>query len=194
MGEVCTKSERCVIFLIDMELINILIIGSAVVLVLVLWMIVGVRHLKGLKVKIREEWDVVDEGLRKRHDMLPNLIETVRVYSPDQESLLQAMIDERRKAALEYGASGKKMEVEHDLSKTIDKVLDLGKSIAEMAKDTNFLELRKEIDDLELNIEDKSKTYNGMVRYYNRHRSGILLRPLAAIWGLKMENIFEVEI
>lgn len=177
-----------------MELINILIIGSAVVLVLVLWVIVGVRHLKHLKVKIRDEWEIVDEGLRKRHDMLPNLIETVRVYSPDQEALMQAMIDERRKAALEYGASGKKMEYEHDLSKTIDKVIALGKSVQELSKDTNYLELRKEIDDLEINIEEKSKHYNGMVRYYNRHRSGILLRPLAAIWGLKMANIFEVEI
>jgi LemA protein len=194
VGEVCTKSERYAIFLIDMELINILIIGSAVVLILILWVIVGVRHLKHLKVKIRDEWEVVDEGLRKRHDMLPNLIETVRVYSADQESLLQEMIDKRRKAALEYGANGKKIEYEHDLSKTIDKVIALGKSVQELLKDTNYLELRKEIDDLEINIEEKSKNYNSMVRSYNRHRKSIFLIPLAAIWGLKMENIFEVEI
>lgn len=194
MGEVCTGSERCAIFLIDMELINILIIGSAVVLLLVLWVIVGVRHLKGLEAKIRDEWEVVDEGLRKRHDMLPNLIETVRRFSADQESLMQAMIDERAKAAREYRAGAKKIEYEHDLSKTIDKVIDLGKSVAELSKDTNFLELRKEIDDLEQNIEDKSKVYNEMVRYYNRHRRSVFLRPLAAAAGLKVENIFEVEI
>ncbi len=177
-----------------MELINILIIGSAVVLVLVLWVIVGVRHLLGLRLRIREEWEVVDESLRKRHDMLPNLIETVRGYASDQESLLQDMIDKRMHAAKSYGASGKKIEHEHDLSKVIDKVLGLGKGVQELSKDTNFLGLRKEIDDLEKIIEGKSKNYNGMVRYYNKHRSWILLRPLAAIWGLKAENIFEVEI
>lgn len=194
MGEVCTKSERYAIFLIDMELINILIIGSAVVLLLVLWVIVGVRHLLGLRQRIREEWEVLDESLRKRHDMLPNLIETVRGFTADRESLLQDMIDKRMRAAREHGAGGKKIEYEHDLSKVIDKVIDLGRSFQELSKDTNFLELRKEIEDLEGHIEEKSKNYNEMVRYYNRHRSGILLRPLAVIWGLKAENIFEVEI
>lgn len=177
-----------------MELINILIIGSAVVLLLVLWIIVGVRHLRGLRRGIRDEWEVVDEGLRKRHDMLPNLIETVRRFATDQESLLQAMIDERANAARKYGTSAKKIEYEHDLSKTIDKVIALGRSVAELSKDTNFLELRKEINDLEQNIEQKSKKYNGMVRYYNRHRSWLLLRPLAAIFGFGVKNIFEVEI
>ena len=194
MGEVCTKSERYAIFLIDMELINILIIGSAVVLILALWVIVGVRHLLGLRLRIREEWEVVDESLRKRHDMLPNLIETVRGYASNQESLLQDMIDKRTRAAKSYRASGGKIEYEYDLSKAIDRVLGLGKSFQELSKDTNFLGLRKEIDDLEGHIEEKSKNYNGMVRYYNKHRSWILLRPLAAIWGLKAENIFEVEI
>lgn len=193
MGEVCTKSERYAIFLIDMELINILIIGSAVVLILILWVIVGVRHLRGLRKRIREEWEVVDESLRKRHDMLPNLIETVREYSGDQESLLQEMIDKRARAAKSYGASGKKIEYEYDMSKVIDKVIGLGKSVQELSKDTNFLELRKRIDDLEITIEQKSKNYNKMVRYYNRHRKNIFLIPLAAIWGLKVENIFEVE-
>ncbi|MFH1533696.1 MAG: LemA family protein [Nitrospirota bacterium] len=177
-----------------MELINILIIGSAIVLVLVLWVIVGVRHLLGLVQRIREEWEVVDESLRKRHDILPNLIETVRGFATDQESLLQDMIDKRVRAAKSYGASGKKIEYEHDLSKVIDKVIGLGRNFQELSKDTNFLELRKGIDDLEIQIEEKSKNYNVMVRYYNRHRSGISLRPLAAIWGLKAENIFEVEI
>lgn len=177
-----------------MELINILIIGSAVVLLLALWVIVGVRHLKGLKIRISEEWEIVGEGLRKRHDMLPNLIETVRRFSPDQESMLQKMINERTLASREYGASGKKIEYEHDLSKRIDKVFDLGRSFQELSKDTNFLELRKKIDDLEINIEEKTKIFNKMVRYYNRHRKNLLLLPLAAVWGFKPENIFEVEI
>lgn len=176
------------------EFINILIIGSAVVLLLVLWVIVGVRHLRGLRRGIREEWEILDEGLRKRHDILPNLIETVSRFSTDQESLLQKMIDERAKAAREYGTGGKKIEYEHYLSKTIDKVIDLGRSVVELSKDTNFLELRKEINDLEQNIEQKSKKYNGMVRYYNRHRSWILLWPLAAIFRFGVENIFEIEI
>ncbi len=175
------------------ELINILIIGSAVILLLVLWVIVGVRHLRGLRRGIREEWEILDEGLRKRHDMLPNLIETVRRFATDQEGLLQKMIDERVKAAREYGTGGRKIEYEHYLSKTIDKVFDLRKGSAELSRDTNFLELRKEINDLEQNIEEKSKKYNRMIRYHNRHRSWILLRPLAAVFGFGVENIFEVE-
>ncbi len=177
-----------------MDFVNILIIGSAVVLILVLWAIVGVRHLKHLCSEIHYQWKILDEGLRKRHNLLPNLIETVRSVLQGQDELMEQVIKERMKAAKEYFPGAKKIELEHDLSKTIDKVIDLGRSHQELGKNTNFLELRKEIDDLEKNIEMKAGKYNKMVRAYNRHRRAVLLKPLSFVFKFKAENIFEVEI
>ncbi len=176
-----------------MEFLNILIIVSAVLVILILWVLVGVRHFKHVKNEIKQEWEILDESLRKRQNLLPNLIETVRRFSQEQESLLQQMIDERIRAAKEYNPGIKKIEYEHDLSKTIHKVIDLGNANQELSRDTNFLELRKEILDIEQNIEEKSKKYNSMVRVYNRQIKSLLLKPIASIFGFKMEDIFEVE-
>lgn len=176
-----------------MNNINLLILVSTVVSLLVLWIIVGVRHLKYLKREINEQWELIDERLRKRQNLLPNLIETVRMYVKDQEALLEKMISDRINAAKEYFAGLKKIELEHELSQIIKQVLDLGKVNAELGKDTNFLELRKEIYDIGKDLELKAGKYNGMVRYYNNHRNMMILRPLAGVFKFEVMNIFEVE-
>lgn len=177
-----------------MDLINILIIVSTVVLLLVLWIVVGVRHLQHLKIEIKDQWELLDESLRKRQDLLPNLIETARIYFQDREELIEKLVVDRHNAALEYFPGAKKIELEHELSMSINKIMDLAKQNAEFAKDTNFLELKTEIEDLENNIELKSRKYNEMVRYFNNHRDMFMLKPIAAIFGFGMMNIFEVEV
>lgn len=177
-----------------MEFINIIIVAISVIFLLILWMVVGVRHLSQLKAAIDEQWEVVDERLRKRHNLLPALIETVRVYNLGKEQLEEQMIAERIKAAKEYFPGGKKIEYEHDLSTTINAMLALGKENHELGKDIYFLELKKNINDVEEEIEVRAKKYNEMVRYYNKHRTAIYLIPLAAIFSFKVINIFEMEI
>jgi LemA protein len=177
-----------------METTNIFILVSAFIFIVMLWVIVVYRHFKGLQIGIKDQWEVLDEVLRKRHNLLPNLIETVRLFAKNQEAILEQLIDERKKAALEYLPGIKKIELEHDLSKTIYKVIDFGKTYEDLSKDTNFLELRKEINDLEQNIEVKSKKYNEMVRHYNNHRKLVFLSPISYIFGFKVEDIFEFEV
>lgn len=171
-----------------MNNINILILSSTVVFLLALWIIAGVRHLKYLKKEIAEQWELIDEQLRKKQNLLPNLIETVRTCVKDQEVLLEKMILDRMNAAKEYFAGIKKIEAEHELSLVIKQVLELGKANASLGKDTNFLELRKEIYDIGKDLEMKAGKYNEMVRYYNNHRNMIILRPLAGIFKFEMMN------
>ena len=176
-----------------MDLINTLVIVSAFVIIFLLWVAVGVRHLKRLHNEIVGQWELVDEGLRKRHDLLPNLIETVRRFTDKQEERIARTVAIRREAAFEKKPSAKKIELEHDLSLVINELVDLGSDLKDLKRDTNFLELRKNIDDLEQNIEDRTGKYNNMVRHYNKHRRLVLLRPLAAVWGFSRVNIFEIE-
>lgn len=177
-----------------MELVNILIIISAIILILLLWITVGVRHLKYLRDEVRAQFDLIDGDLRKRHDLLPNLAETLRAFDKTKEELIEKMITDRNHAA-RVGAIGlKKIEYEHELSGTINQIIECGKLNAELKKDTNFLELKKEIDDLEQDVEAKTKKYNEMVRYYNRHRGLVLLTPIALLFNYKPADIFEVEV
>ena len=78
-----------------MELLDLSIVGGAILFILLLWTVVGVRHLKHLKRKVGEQWEVVLEGLARRADILPNLIETVRKFEEGQDVLVERMIQER---------------------------------------------------------------------------------------------------
>lgn len=176
-----------------MNLTNVLLIIGAAGVLLIFWIVAGIRHLSELKRAITEQWEMVDELLRKRQDLVPNLIETIRRFGDVGEDLIERVIRERRHSALHYGPGSKKIELEHDLSKSINELFDLRKSVEGLGGDTNFLELKTEIDDLEKELEQRSKKYNEMVRYYNKHRKNLVLRPLAVIFSYKTMNIFEVE-
>lgn len=173
--------------------INFLIILSSVVVLLVLWVVVGVRHLKSLRAEIGQEWELTMDSLRKRQDLLPNLVETIRVYDKNQEAIIEELIAERINAAKEYFPGAKKFEYEHTLSSVIGKLIDLGSGNSELGMDTNFLELKKEISDISANIQVKSRQYNEMVRYYNRHINLFLLRPIALVFHFEVLDIFEFE-
>lgn len=173
--------------------VNIAIIVGAVIFLCALWSVVAVRHLKSLKKQVNEQWELIDEQLRKRQSVLPNLIETVRMFSKDKEELLERMIVARMKAAKEYSRGVEKIEYEHDLSVIINEVVALGKENMALGKDTNFLELKTEIEELGNDLEEKVKSYNEMVRFYNNHRNLLILKPIAVVWRFGVLNIFEVE-
>lgn len=174
--------------------LEILITVSTIGFLLILWLIVGMRHLSNLQKLVKEQWEVVDESVRLRHNLLPNLIETVRNFDSGQEELLEKLINERMRAAKEYFSGMKKIEYEHDLSGTINNVIDFGKKQGELGKSTNFLEIKKDISDTELDIVTRSKKFNEMVRSYNKSRNSFFMLPISAIFGFKSMNIFEVEI
>lgn len=173
---------------------HFLVVISAVVIIVLLWLVIGKKHLKHLQGVVRDEWEKVDERLRKRHNLVPNLVETVRWYDQNQDEMLGEMVAVRMKAAKEYGVSGAKLEYEHELSRVINKVIDFGAVLKDLSLDTNFLELRKEIDELEKEIEERVVKYNEIVREYNKEREKAWLSPICSIFGFKTENIFETEI
>lgn len=167
-------------------------IVSAALLILILWTVVGVRYLHNLRKEIKNQWECVDELLRHRHDLIPNLIETLRLYKNDQEKLVERLITERKLAAKEYHTGAKKIEFEHDLTSSINEIFALGKG-TDFGKDTNFLELKTEINDLNRNTEERTKKYNDMVRFFNKQIDSFALKPLAFVFRVSEMKIFEME-
>jgi len=174
-------------------LINILIVIGSLLILAMLWAIVGVRHLRFLKEGVDEHWELIDEKLRKRQGLIPNMIETVRMFTKDEEELIKTLMKERMLAAKEYMPTANKIIYEYDITKTINDLFNLGNKYEALKMDTNFLELRKEIDDVENILEERTTTYNDMIRQYNRHLNSIILKPLAKIFGFQPANIFEIE-
>lgn len=174
---------------------NLAVIISSLVILIALWIIVAVRHFRHLKNELNAQWELIDEGLRKRYDLVPNLIETIKSFVSEEEVLIAKVIQNRKQVVKITSKDSERIVSEHEFTRDINDLINLGKKYTAtgLSTDTNFLELRKEIDDLEQNIEEKTLKYNEMVRYFNKHRKATFLAPIVAIWGFKAENIFEVE-
>ena len=170
---------------------NVIVLITAVIFILILWTIISYRHLSFLRKSILGKWEKIDDDLRKRNDLIPNLIETFRKFFSDKEGLIEELIKARQSACKEYFLGIKKIEYEYNVSKKIVEIFRIADNSGEMIKDTNFLELKKEIFDLNQNIENISKLYNDMVRVYNKHRALPVLKLVAVIFGFKRIDIFE---
>lgn len=177
-----------------MDINSILVLASAVAVILVIWLFVSNRQLKFLRGQVGRAWEKVDEKYRKRQDVLPNLVETVRIHVGDQEALIGEIVGARALAAREYivGKAGvpgaKKMEYEVALSGLIERLLAVGASAGPgdaLARDTNFLQLRKEIGDLNGEIDKLLGEYQGAVAKYNNLRERFFMAPVAAIFRHK---------
>lgn len=160
-------------------------IGSFLFL-LILWTAVAVRHLKLLKKNLAADWEFVDEKIRKRSDVIPFLAEIV---GKKPEGLIMVR-DEARRI---YFANGEKTEKEHDLSKEIGNFLKEAEKNPELLKNSYFLEGKKEIEDLNRDIENRAKQYNETVRRFNSERKFFLLVPFALVMKVRQALIFEFE-
>ncbi len=166
---------------------------SAIAVIVLLWSMIGVRHLSRLRKEVLEKWELIRAALAKRADLLPNLVETVRGFSDQKEDLVEKIIQQRKKASKLEEPGAKKIEYELDLTASINELIAVEKSVNALGKDTNFLELKKEINDLEQNIEEQTRLYNEMVRHYNKQRNLWVWVVLAKIFGYKEAGIFEIE-
>ena len=132
-----------------LTVVVLLVIGGA-------FLVTYLRYLKGVAV---ERWMLVLDLLRIRLDKIPNLIETVRRFVPDEK--FDALL-ELRSACWPLDISGKnKVAAELEISDKLGAIWGLVKKNAEMGRDTNFLELRMEFKDISRNIEEALEAYNG---------------------------------
>ncbi len=166
---------------------------SAVVLLVLLWLFFARSYLSEAKKRLAEQWQAIVAGLNKRHDLMPNLIETVRMYTNNQEEILAELIAVRQRTMRLPRLDAEKFEWEHKLSQLVNRLIDFGRTMQDLSMDTNFLELRKETADLEESIASHTEHYNELVRAYNELLGRVWLKPWAKLLGYKPKNIFEME-
>ncbi len=175
-----------------MDLVNIFIIVGAIVFILILWTIVGVRHFKQLQASVANQWEIIAAKIRKRHDLIPLFIESFRSNVAGQDALVEQLIAERSIASKEYTPSANKMVYEHDISATLEKIYEIAKINPEILKDTVFLEVKSEIIDIFQSAVNDTKKYNDIIREYNRNRDSLWLKPISRIFGFGILNIFDI--
>ncbi|MFC1656266.1 LemA family protein [Patescibacteria group bacterium] len=177
---------------------NSIFIGFGILVVLLFFASVAIIHMRTIRDDVNLRWYNLADKLQYRQDLVPNLIETVRLFVPEADlpkhkGLIDKTIEIRAHAEKDIEASASKMIVEHDLSSHIKQLIQLGLTYEELKKSTNFMELKKETTDIALEIVALASDYNKKVRHHNSViKSPFNLLP-AVIMRYKKKFIFEFE-
>ncbi|MFA5359732.1 MAG: LemA family protein [Patescibacteria group bacterium] len=170
----------------------------------VLWIILGViavfvvaiiamyNGLIRLKVRVDEAWSDIDVQLKRRYDLIPNLVETVKGYAAHEKSTLDAVITARN-SAMQAGSGEAKAKAENALSDTLKSIFALAESYPNLKANENFLELQRELTDTEDKIQAARRFYNGNVRDFNTKLQVFPTNVMAGMLGFKSREFFGIE-
>jgi len=166
-----------------------------VVGIIVLLLIVVVSVYNGLvqkRMRCQEGWSQIDVQLKRRYDLIPNLVETVKGYAGHEKSTLEAVINARSRA---MGASGVKeqAEAENMLSGALRQLFALQESYPNLKANENFSALQEELTGTENKIAFSRQHYNDTVSIYNTSCQTFPNNMIAGMFGFKEREFFQGE-
>jgi LemA protein len=145
-----------------------LLIILAVILLVVIWLVAMYNGLIRGKNRVDEAWSDISVQLKRRYDLIPNLVETVKGYAAHEKITLDNVITARNRAmSVEGGSSNAKAEAENMLTGALKSVFALAEAYPDLKANQNFLELQRELTDTEDKIMASRRFYNGNVRDFN---------------------------
>jgi len=172
-----------------MEIATIVIL--AVVAALFVWLILNYNRLVAFKKRTKEAWADIDVQLKRRYDLIPNLMETVKGYAAHEKQVLEN-VTAARSAAMDAKTPEEKIEKENALSQTLKSLFAVAENYPDLKASANFLELQRELSDTENKIQAARRFYNGNVRDFNIAIESFPSNVVAAIFGFKQMKLFEI--
>jgi LemA protein len=141
---------------------------------------------------VREGWSGIDVQLRRRADLIPNLVEVVKGYAAHERTLFEE-IAAKRTAAVNAGGVAGRAAAERDLQGSMHRLMALAESYPELKANQNFLALQNQMAELEDQLQMARRYYNGTVRDYNISIQTFPDVLLAGPFGFREEHFFEME-
>lgn len=151
-------------------------------------------HLKTLLARAEDIWEILNDRIRVRTDMFPNLLETVRMQSGLQEKLVEAISALRQKSWTLDFPTAERVHAELELSHHLHEIWKMAEGNPQLHNNINFLALKKDMMDLGNEIERLSEQYNEKIRHYNKHVGFPLVAQFGTLFRLSRKPIFEFEV
>jgi LemA protein len=168
----------------------LLIICAAVVLLPVIFVIAQYNALVALKNYIRESWSNVDTELKRRYDLIPNLVAVVKGYAAHERDTLERVTELRNRCAANNGSPSEQAVDEKQLVDSLKQLLVLVENYPQLKADQNFLKLQTELVNTEDRIQAARRFYNGNVRDYRNKCETFPSNLVAKMFGFKSEGDF----
>jgi len=161
-----------------------------VVVAVVLWVIAAFNSLVVLKNRAKEALSDIDVQTKRRYDLIPNLVETVKGYASHEKQLFEK-VTQARAAAINATGLSSKAEAENMLSGTLKSLFAVAENYPDLKASTNFLELQRELTDTEDKVQASRRFYNTNVRDLNIKIEVFPANLIANIFGFKQMELFE---
>jgi len=158
---------------------------------LVLWAVMDYNSLVTLKNRAKEAWADIDVQLKRRYDLIPNLVETVKGYATHEKELLEKVTQARANAMGASGVKGK-ADAENMLSSTLKSLFAVSENYPDLKASTNFLELQRELTDTEDKVQASRRFYNTNVRDLNIKIESFPANMIAGVFGFVKMDLFEI--
>lgn len=170
---------------------TILWIILGIIGVIILWLAAIYNGLIKSKMRTEEAWSDIDVQLKRRYDLIPNLINTVKGYATHERELFEKVTQARSQAIGAQGAQ-EKANAENNLTQTLKSLFAVAENYPELKANQNFAKLQDELTDTENKIQASRRFYNGNVRDYNIKLQVFPTNLIANFLGFKIKEFFEI--
>ena len=171
---------------------NVLWIVLGILGLAIIWLILVFNGLIKMRNRVDEAWSDIDVQLKRRYDLIPNLINTVKGYASHEKEVFQKVTEARTKA-MQATAPVEQGKAENMLSSTLKSLFAVAENYPELKANENFLELQRELTDTEDKIQASRRFYNGNVRDFNTKIQVFPNNLVAGVLGFKKYEFFEIE-
>ncbi len=171
---------------------NIIYVILIVIVVIIFWAIAVFNRFVSLVNRAKEAWSDIDVQLKRRYNLIPNLVETVKGYATHERELFEK-VTEARTRAMGAQTMEEHSKTENMLSSTLKSLFAVSENYPQLKASENFLELQRELRDTEDKIQAARRFYNGNVRDLNIKTESFPARIIASLFNFKKMDLFEIE-
>lgn len=179
------------------EHMTTLFVLIGIIVLLLVWLMLTYNKLVRLKNRVDEAWSDIDVQLKRRYDLIPNLMETVKGYMQHERETLEAVIQARQQAVQthdqENAGPAAMLAAENMLSGALKNLFALAENYPDLKASQNFLQLQDEISDTENKIQAARRFYNGNVRDFNTATQQFPTNLIASTFNFKDREFFEAQ-
>jgi len=172
---------------VDISIVLLFLLVALVVLV-----VSGYNRLVRSRVRVDEAWAQIDTQLQRRHDLIPNLVETVKGYAAHERETFEEVTAARAKA-ISVQAPKELADAENGLTQALGKLLAITENYPQLKADANFRQLQEELAHTENMVAGSRGNYNASVRAYDEQRQVFPTSLLASAFNFTSRDYFEIE-
>lgn len=163
-----------------------------IVVAIVIWLVGTFNGFVRRRNRAKEAWSDIDVQLKRRYNLIPNLINTVKGYATHEREVFEKVTEARTRAMQETGVEGK-AQAENMLAGTLKTLFAVSENYPQLKASANFVELQRELTDTEDKVQASRRFYNSNVRDLNIKVESVPSNIVAKLFGIKKMELFELE-